>query len=193
MATHGYHSLFGTRHHGGRSALMGMGAGIGLALLGKASRKLIIQGATASAGSWEEGLKKEHQAALALFDKLAETRDGEAGKRTMLLGRLKHMLGKHAFEEENTVYPAMRDAGLETEADSLNKDHGYIKQYLYDLAQMADDNATFQRELSKFRDHIGRHMAEEENELFPRLRRALSDSENKKLTAMMNKEGMAMA
>lgn len=193
MATHGHHSFFGSGNHGGRTALMGIGAGIGLALLGKASRKLIVQGATAFAGSWEDGLKKEHQAALAVFDKLAETRADESGKRTSLLGKLKHMLGKHAFEEENTVYPAMRDAGMESEADELNKDHGYIKQYLYDLAELVDDNAAFQRELSEFRSDISKHMSEEENELFPRLRGALSEEDNKKLTAMMNKEGLMMA
>lgn len=193
MATHGHYSFFGSGNHGGRSALMGIGAGIGLALLGKASRKLIVQGTTALAGSWEEGLKKEHQAALAVFDKLAQTGDEDRARRAMLLAKLKHMLGKHAFEEENSVYPAMRDAGMEAEADELNKDHGYIKQYLYDLAQMADDNAAFQRELSEFRADISKHMSEEETELFPRLRGALTDDENKKLTAMMNKEGLMMA
>lgn len=193
MAMLGQHSFFGSHSHGGRSALMGIGAGIGLALLGKAGRKLVAQGASALAGSWEEGLTKEHKTALALFDKLSETGDGEKMKRMALLAKLKHALGKHAFEEENSIYPAMRDAGMDTEADELNKEHGYVKQYLYDLEMILDDNAAFQRKLSQFRADIQKHMAEEENDLFPRLRKLLSSKANKALTAKMNKEGMKLS
>ena len=192
MATHA-HSLFGTGNHGGRSALVGLGAGLGLALLGTAGRKLMVQGTSALAGSWDEALKHEHKSALALFDRLAQTKDSEKIKRTILLSKLKHALGKHAFEEENVVYPAMRDAGMEAEADELNKDHGYVKQYLYDLAQLTDDHMAFQTKVAEFRADIRKHMAEEEEDLFPRLRSRLTDKANRSLGMKMNREGLKLA
>lgn len=190
MAMQGQHGIFGSGTHGGRTALMGLGAGLGLAYFGK---KLIVQGTTAWAGSWDEALKQEHKFALALFDKLAQTGENDRMWRTLLLSRLKHALAKHAFEEENTVYPAMRDAGLAAEADELNKEHGYVKQYLYDLSMIVDDNPAFQRKLGEFRNDIRKHMTQEEEDLFPRLRGALSDSANRTLTLGMNREGLKLA
>src|SRR3546814_12227658 len=55
-----------------------------------------------------------------LFDKLRDTEPGASGRRTVLLTQLKHALGKHALEEENAIYPALRLAGMDAEADALN-------------------------------------------------------------------------
>jgi hemerythrin-like domain-containing protein len=107
--------------------------------------------------------------------------------------QLKHALGKHALEEENAIYPAMREQGMEAEADALNGEHGYVKQYLYELSDLLDDNPAFQQKLTKFRANIERHMKQEEQELFPRLRQALDDSATGRLTRRMNQEGLKLA
>lgn len=192
MATHARYSH--SSHSGNsRSALAGAGIGIGLALLATVGRKLAVQAPTALAGNWDEALKMEHKAALALFDKLAQTNDDEPKKRAMLLYKLKHMLSRHAFQEENVIYPAMRDAGMNSEADRLNSEHGYVKQYLYDLTDIVENNFEFQAKLTNFRTDIQKHMAEEEEQLFPRLQGMLSERSNKDLAAKMNREGLKLA
>ena len=153
----------------------------------------MVQAPTMLAGDWDKALAAEHKAALALFDGLAATDDAASGKRRLLLMQLKHALGKHALEEENAIYPAMREHGMEAEADALNGEHGYVKQYLYELSDLLDDNSVFQQKLREFRGDIERHMEQEEQELFPRLRQALDDSATGRLTRRMNQEGLKLA
>jgi iron-sulfur cluster repair protein YtfE (RIC family) len=40
---------------------------------------------------------------------------------------------------------------------------------------------------------IEKHMREEEDDLFPKLREQLSDEQNKHITVAMNKEGLKLA
>jgi iron-sulfur cluster repair protein YtfE (RIC family) len=103
-------------------------------------RKAIVQAPTALAGNWYEALVTEHRAALAIIDKLAQTDIHATAKRALLLSQLHHALSKHAFQEENAIYPALRDNGLADEADKLNQEHGYVKQHLYELTRMKKDD-----------------------------------------------------
>lgn len=177
--------------HSHMSSFKGAGIGAGLALLGMVGRKLAVQAPTAFAGDWDKALAAEHRMALALFDKLRE--GAASGRRTMLLMQLKHALGKHALEEENAVYPAMREAGMAAEADALNSDHGYVKQYLYELTDLVKEDVAFHAKLSAFRTDIERHMRQEEDELFPKLKAALDRRATGRLTRRMNQEGLKLA
>lgn len=180
-------------HDSGRIALISAAIGAGVALAGALGRKLLVQAPTTFAGDWDDALAFEHQAARKLFDALGSTPDRAKTKRRFLLMQLKHALGRHALEEENAIYPAMRDAGMKTQADELNADHGYVKQYLYQLSDLIADNAGFQTKLGEFRAHIEKHMREEEDNLFPALKAKLADSEVAQLTRRMNQEGIKLA
>lgn len=167
--------------------------GAALGILAMIGRKVAVQAPTALAGDWDQALAAEHQATLALFDALEATEDHNTTKRSILLTQLKHALAKHALEEENVIYPALREAGEVAGADELNAEHGYVKQYLYDLANMAKDDPAFLATVRKFRTDIEAHMREEEDELFPRLKQALDEARNKQLTRTMNMEGFKLA
>lgn len=191
MATHAHMSRF--KAATGGNALVGAGVGATLALLAAFGRKLAVQAPTALAGDWDKALALEHKMTLALFDKLRDTEPGASGRRTVLLTQLKHALGKHALEEENAIYPALRLAGMDAEADALNDDHGYVKQYLYELPDLVKDDETFREKLAAFRADIERHMRQEENDLFPRLKAALDEAGTSRLTRRMNQEGLKLA
>ena len=168
-------------------------AGLAVGLATNLVRKAIVQAPTAAAGNWDEALATEHRMTLGLFDLIQKTTDSETAKRATLLMQLKHALGKHAFEEENAVYAAMRDAGQIEDADHLNHDHGYVKQYLYDLTIMPKGDAGWLPKVAEFRKSIEKHMREEEDEIFPTLKRKLAANQNKALTVAMNKEGLKVA
>lgn len=168
-------------------------AGAALGILAMIGRKLAVQAPTALAGDWATALAAEHKATLKLFDALESTEQGATAKRATLLAQLKHALAKHALQEENAVYPALRDSGKVAEADELNTEHGYVKQYLYELENSPKDSPDWLATLRRFRTDIEDHMREEEDDLFPALRASLSADQNKHLTAMMNKEGFKLA
>ncbi len=168
-------------------------AGLMTGLVVNLGRKMVVQAPSALAGDWFDALKVEHKLALALFDKLQATNNDNTGKRTALLTQLKHALGKHAFTEENVIYPALRRWGDKTVADKLNHDHGYVKQNLYDLEKMDNASPAFLKKVASFRAEIEEHIREEEDLIFPPMHAALGDAGNAKVTAQANKEGFKLA
>jgi hemerythrin superfamily protein len=179
---------------GSTGALLGAAAaGVALGVAAMIGRKVAVQAPTALAGDWDQALAAEHAATLKLFDVIEATTTENTTKRAILLTQLKHALSKHALEEENAVYPAMRDAGEAEAADHLNSDHGYVKQYLYELTNCPRDSERFLDIVRKFRTDLEKHIEEEEKVLFPSLKAKLSDEANKALTKAMNKEGFKLA
>ncbi|MBU3078337.1 hemerythrin domain-containing protein [Sphingomonas quercus] len=168
-------------------------AGLVAGLAANFVRKAIVQAPSALAGQWDEALKAEHQAVRLIFDKIEKTDEHNTTKRATLLMQLKHALAKHAVEEENAVYACLRDHAQKTEADKLNHEHGYVKQYLYDLSMMDRRSPKWIAKLREFRSMVEDHMREEEESVFPQLRASLTEEENKQLTMAMNKEGLKVA
>lgn len=168
-------------------------AGIVTGLALNLGRKMAVQAPSAFAGDWFDAVKLEHKLALALFDKLQATGNDDVTKRGALLMQLKHALGKHAFTEENVLYPALRAWGDKADADKLNHDHGYVKQYLYDLDRMDNASPDYLPMVADFRAQIEEHIQEEEAAIFPPFHAAMSDAENARITAMANKEGFKLA
>jgi iron-sulfur cluster repair protein YtfE (RIC family) len=167
------------------------GAAVGLAA--NMGRKLFVQFASTGGATWDEALANEHRLTLATFDKIEATSDDQAGARSSLLAKLKYQLTKHALEEENVVYPALRQANIAHDADALESEHGYVKTYLYELETMPNHSAEWLARVRDFRAMIEEHMRMEEEETFPALRNLLSEEQASRLTAMMNKEGAKIA
>ena len=168
-------------------------AGVAIGLAANIGRKAFVQSMTVAAGQWDDGLKAEHQAVLKIFDQIEKTTSSHTSKRKALLMHVKHALTKHAMQEENVIYPALRDHGLKEEADALTHDHGYVKQYLFDLAEMDPASADWMDKVRSFRSDLEEHIEQEEGDLFPRLRGNLGDVGNAHITTLMNKTGFVAA
>ena len=167
------------------------GAAVGLAA--NYGRKIVAQGLSAAAGDWADTLAAEHRAVLALFDKLEATEDSQTWMRAHLLTKIRNALGKHAIEEENAVYPALREANVSHDADALNSEHGYIKTYLYELDNMPKSSPDWIERVRAFRELLEEHIRMEEDEVFPRLRAELGEEGNARLSAAVAREGLKLA
>src|SRR5438270_10705966 len=193
----------GSGSSGGRSAFSWgdnaapiVAAALGGAAIGFAAnygRKALMQGMEAAAGDWDEILAAEHDMALALFDKMLSTDGTQTFKRKMLLMKLTHALDKHAHQEEMVVYPALREANEAGDADGLESEHGYVKTYLYELSQMPADASNWLEKVREFRQAISEHAHMEEEQVFPRFKREMSDEQNAKITSLVNRDGFWMA
>lgn len=178
----------------GAGALVGAAvAGAAVGIAANMGRKLFVQFTSGATGDWLEALKAEHELTRANFDRIEATDDSQTMTRTHLLAKLKYALDKHAAEEENVVYPALREDEKRQQADHLNADHGYVKTYLYELETTANDDPAWIARVRDFRAMIENHMREEEEDIFPAFRSRMSDQENKELTALVNKEGFKHA
>jgi hemerythrin superfamily protein len=171
-------------------------AAIGGAAIGFAAnygRKFLMQGMEAAAGDWDEILANEHDMALAVFDKMLATDQSQSFKRKMLFMKLGHALDKHAHQEEMVVYPALRQANNETEADQLEVEHGHVKTFLYELEQMGTDAPNWLEKVREFRALVAEHAHMEEEQVFPRFKQSMSEEQNAKITSMVNRDGFWMA
>ena len=173
---------------------------IGAALAGAAigfaanyGRKLLMQGLEATAGDWDEILAAEHDMTLAIFDKMLATDETQAFKRKMLLMKLTHALDKHAHQEEMVVYPALREANIESDADHLEQEHGQVKTYLYELQEMGPAAPNWLEKVREFRALISRHAHMEEEEVFPAFKSDLTEEQNARITSLVNRDGFWMA
>ena len=108
-------------------------------------------------GEWDQILALEHKATLGKFDLLLATEDDEKLKRAALVKTLHYALNKHAHQEEQVVYPALRQANETVDADHLEHEHGYVKTYLYRLENMEKDSSEFLPTVREFRDLIEEH------------------------------------
>lgn len=167
------------------------GAAVGLAA--NLGRKALVQGLASRAGAWDEVLAQEHQMVLALFEQIEATSDRQKGLRLHLLAGLKAALGKHALEEENAIYPALREANSAHDADALNGEHGYVKTFLYELERLPADRPDWLAKVRSFRIMLEEHIRMEEDEVFPALKAALDAAGNARLSHAMLKEGMKLA
>jgi hemerythrin superfamily protein len=167
--------------------------GVALGVAANFGRKAMMQGLAANAGDWDEMLAADHDAALAIFDKMLTTDQTQTFKRKMLLMKLTHALDKHAHQEEMVVYPALREANEAGDADHLEVEHGYVKTYLYELGQMAPDAPNWLETVREFRDAVKSHAHMEEEEVFPRFKRELTDEQNDKITSLVNRDGFWMS
>jgi len=171
-------------------------AAIGGAAIGFAAnygRKFLMQGMEAAAGDWDEILANEHDMALAIFDKMLATDETQTFKRKMLFMKLSHALDKHAHEEDMVVYPALREANNRAEADELELEHGQVKTFLYELEQMGTEAPNWLEKVREFRSTVAEHAHMEEEQVFPRFKQSMSEEQNAKITAMVNRDGFWMA
>jgi hemerythrin-like domain-containing protein len=168
-------------------------AGAALGVVALIGRKTMVQAPTLFAGDWPQALAAEHKAVLKIFDAIEATQTRAVARRTMLLTQLKHALAKHAIEEENVIYPALRDAGEVAAAQELVREHGDVKHFLYDLENMPKNSPDFLETLAEFRKEIEAHIQVEEDRQFPALFAKLDDEQNRKLTRAMNREGFKLA
>jgi hemerythrin superfamily protein len=177
------------------SAGIVVGAALGgaaLALAANFGRKLIAQSFIAT-DDWAESLAAEHELALATFDKMLATDDTQTIQRTLLLGKLAHMLDRHAYSEEHVIYPALREANDMADAATLETEHGEVKEFLFRLKGMDASDSAWIDTVREFRDSVAAHAQMEEEEVFPRLKGEIDDALNSKLTKELAKASFMMA
>ena len=168
-------------------------AGVAIGMAANYGRKFIMQGMEAAAGDWDEILAAEHDMALAIFDKMLATDETQTFKRKMLLMKLTHALDKHAHQEEMVVYPALREANETADADHLESEHGYIKTFIFNLNEMGPDASNWLETVREFRTSVAEHAHFEEEEVFPRFKREMSEEQNAKITSLVNRDGFWMS
>ncbi len=119
-------------------------------------------------------LEADHREVEDLFAK-AESTSGAAKQQVVM--KIAAELTLHAEVEEQIVYPAMREAGLESLVDEAEEEHSMVKELVAQLEAMDATIEGVDSVLAELKANVEHHVQEEESEGFPRFREAVGQAE----------------
>jgi hemerythrin superfamily protein len=125
-----------------------------------------------------ELLKKDHQKVAGLFKKYEGAGDDASSEKEELFRMIKRELDVHARIEEEIFYPAAKQVPSE-EAKELvaeaGEEHKQIKTLLAELDGMDADDEQFDAKMTVLKEDVEHHVEEEQDEMFPKVRKALGN------------------
>ena len=135
-------------------------------------------------------LKEDHEEVRGLLGKLAQTTDRASKSRLQLLDRIGTALRAHARIEEEIFYPALKEAARTKEQEKLVheafEEHRAVEELvLPDLEKTKPDSPQFGGRAKVLKDLVEHHAEEEEEEMFPQVRKLFSKEELRDLGERM--------
>lgn len=122
-------------------------------------------------------LEDDHSKVDKLFKRYEKLKDADDDARFALVGKACAMLKVHTALEEELLYPGARDALGEDEdmVDEAEVEHGSAKQLIADLERMKTNDPLYDAKFKVLGEYIEHHVEEEEDEMFPKLRKMADD------------------
>lgn len=122
-------------------------------------------------------LEDDHSKVDKLFKKFEKMKGAEDTSRHELVEQVCTMLKVHTTIEEEIFYPAARDALADDDnlIDEAEVEHASAKQLIADLEQMETSDPMYDAKVKVLGEYINHHVEEEEEEIFPKLKRKADD------------------
>jgi len=128
---------------------------------------------------------REVERMFAELDRLKGSTDSnEQQRRKDLAEQVVIELVRHSVAEEAEVYPRIKERVDAGEAEQLIKEQAEAEQTMKELEKLDPGQPEFEQRLSRLMQQIKAHVAEEEQQAFPRLKSTFSTEE---LVEMGNK------
>jgi iron-sulfur cluster repair protein YtfE (RIC family) len=123
-------------------------------------------------------LKEDHQKVAGILEKIDATTERGVKTREELFTQLKNELDVHAEIEETIFYPAL-EQHEETRDITLEgiEEHRIVKELLAELDAMSKDDEIWTAKMTVLKENVEHHVEEEEGEMFPKARKALTKEE----------------
>jgi hemerythrin-like domain-containing protein len=120
-------------------------------------------------------LKQDHRDVQQLFRRFEKAGDDAHGVKRELVDTMIEELSRHAEIEELVFYPAVRDEVDEADSDVLEalEEHHVVKLVLSELEDLEPTDERFDAKVTVMMESVRHHVKEEEQTLFPEVRRAM--------------------
>ena len=131
-------------------------------------------------------LKEDHKKVAGILGKIDATTERGVKTREELFTQLKTELDIHAEIEETIFYPVL-EKHEETRDITLEgiEEHRIVKELLAELDAMAKDDEVWTAKMTVLKENVEHHVEEEESEMFPKARKALTEEEIETLGTRM--------
>jgi len=127
-------------------------------------------------------LETQHKEVKALFKKIE---DAKGDEKSELFERIADDLAVHATIEEKHFYPATKAARTGELLQEAVEEHLSVKRIIADLLEMNIDDSQFDAKITVLQEQVEHHVEEEEGELFPKVKKLLSEDELEDLGVVM--------
>jgi hemerythrin superfamily protein len=137
-------------------------------------------------------LKEEHREVDDLFGKIQESDSEEAIRK--IFKKMMRALLLHAKAENHTFYRALEEQAETKELiDHAEDEHDKIEELLHDLHELNAIDANWQKKLEKLHEAVKHHVKEEEEKIFVKAQKILSDEKARTLCEkfLAEKENLA--
>lgn len=133
-------------------------------------------------------LKEDHKTVEKLFKRFENAGDRAHVEKRAILDRIIEELSMHAAIEEQCFYPVARATVPSTEDIALEslEEHHIVKWVLSDLETMSAEAERFDAKVTVLIENVRHHVKEEENDFFPKVRKALDRATLSKLGEVMD-------
>jgi len=127
-------------------------------------------------------LRQDHKTVEKLFKQFEKSEDDPKGAR-QIADQVIEELSVHASIEEQVFYPAVRNEMPDAEDDILEalEEHHVVKWLLSEVDGMAPEHERFRAKMTVLIESVRHHVEEEEQTLFPEVRKELK---RKRLTEL---------
>lgn len=131
-------------------------------------------------------LKEDHKKVAGILEKIDATTERGVKTREELFTQLKTELDIHAEIEETVFYPVLEKHD-ETRDITLEgiEEHRIVKELLAELDAMSKDDEVWTAKMTVLKESVEHHVEEEEGEMFPKARKALTEEEIETLGARL--------
>jgi hemerythrin superfamily protein len=132
-------------------------------------------------------LRNDHKAVRTLFKRFEKAGENAHKSKRDLVDRIIEGLSVHSAIEEQVFYPAVRSAVEEAQDEVVEslEEHHIVKWVLSELEDMEPEDERFDAKVTVLIENVRHHMQEEEEEMFPKVRKALSPSDLRELGETM--------
>jgi hemerythrin superfamily protein len=121
-------------------------------------------------------LAEDHRKVEKLFEEFKKLTSGDAEEKEDLVRMACAELKIHAMLEEEIFYPAVREKLNETSLiDEAQVEHTVVKQLIGELEEMTPDQELYDAKFTVLGEYVQHHVAEEENKIFPQVKKAKVD------------------
>jgi hemerythrin-like domain-containing protein len=132
-------------------------------------------------------LREDHATVKRLFREFENTGPGARVARARLVSRIIEDLTVHTYLENEVMYPEVRRLVPDLTEDVLElyEEHHLADVLCLELSTMDPDDERFEAKTMVLIGSVSRHIDEEEQEWFPRVREAIGRNELRELGARM--------
>ncbi len=131
-----------------------------------------------------ELLKEDHEKVSELFKQVKATEDGK--KHHQLFEKIKDELETHAHIEETVFYPTIiKEAEIKDIVLEGIEEHKQVKTLLREIPNLSDESEKFEAKLKVLMENVEHHVEEEEDEMFPKVKKAFDNSALDELGAQL--------